>query len=73
MHQSASNIPNNILTLKTLQPTENKDLPSALEQVIGQFIDHHSNHPCQESLNNVTSVDAVVSKDVVDFVAAQTV
>ena len=37
---------------------ENHYLPGALEAATGDFIDHHNNHRCHESIGNVTPDDA---------------
>ena len=44
-------------TLKNRILLENNYLPGALEQAIGDFIDHYNNHRYHESLGNLTPAD----------------
>jgi transposase InsO family protein len=44
-------------TVKTRVLLENYYLPGALEQAIGDFIDHDNHHRYHESLGNLTPAD----------------
>ncbi|MBN8629461.1 MAG: transposase [Rhodobacterales bacterium] len=44
-------------TLKNRILLENNYLPGALEQAIGDFIDHYSHHRYHESLGNLAPAD----------------
>ena len=47
-------------TLKARILLENDYLPGALEQAIGDFIDHYNHNRYQESLGNLTPADVYI-------------